>query len=325
MSSNNNTMDDGLLVKYLMNEADTREAHQVESWLRDNTKNQQYLHEFKLIWEESAALTAGSEDEDESAAWNRLENRLHLNDAVVVKAEKIVSNSWLRVAASILLIGGLAWFGIYSFRSPELITVQSNATVLSKMLPDGSEITLNKNSEIIYSSIFKGDTRPVTLRGEAFFRVAPNAGKPFIITVNGITVKVVGTSFNIKSTENKTVVIVETGIVQVSKGDSVINLNPGERSIVTGDQARLSKEHTQSKLYNYYRTNELVCEDTPLQELVDVLNEIHHANIVIGTPALKNREITANFKNQSLDEIISVIKETFKIQADYKNQQILLK
>lgn len=318
-------MDDGLLVKYLMNEADPREAQQVELWLRNSTENQQYLHEFKLIWEESATLTAGNEDEDESAAWNRLENRLHLNDAVVGKTEKTVSSVWLRVAASVLLISGLAWFGIYSFRNPELITIKSNATVLSKMLPDGSEITLNKNSEVVYSNAFKGDTRPVTLKGEAFFKVAPDAGKPFIITVNGITVKVVGTSFNIKSTKNRTVVIVETGIVQVGKGGSVINLNPGERSIVAGDQGSLSKEHTQSKLYNYYRTNELECEDTPLQELVDVLNEIHHANIVISTPALKNREITANFKNQSLDEIISVIKETFKIQADYKNQQILLK
>lgn len=325
MSSNDNIMDDGLLVKYLIDEADSREIQQVESWLRNSTENERYLQEFKLIWEKSAALTAGSVDEDESVAWSKLESRLHLNDSLVGKKDKTTSYSWLGIAASILLIGGLAWLGIYKFGNPEFITVQSNAAVLSKVLPDGSEITLNKNSDIVYPSNFKDNTRPVTLRGEAFFKVAPDAEKPFIITVNGITVRVVGTSFNIKSTQNETVVVVETGIVQVSKGSSRINLNPGERSIITGGEGSLSKEHTQSKLYNYYRTNELVCEDTPLQELVDVLNEIHHTNIIIGTPALKGREITANFKNQSLDEIISVIKETFKIQADYKNQQILLK
>lgn len=321
--NNDNTINDGLLVKYLMKEAHAEEVQQVETWLRESKENQQYLNGLQLIWEESASLTEGSEEE-ESAAWTKLENRLNLNTPVVPK-RKNFNNLWLRIAASVLLISGLGWFASYYFRNPALLTLQSHADILHKVLPDGSEITLNKNSEIIYSSIFRGKNRPVKLTGEAFFKVTPDKEKPFIITVNEITVKVVGTSFNVKNRNNKTVVVVETGIVQVSRGNKTVELHAGEQSIIDKDQTELSKEKTQSKLYNYYRTNELECEHTPLHELVDILNEIHHRNIVISTNALKNKEITADFKNQSLEEIIQVIKETFKIQVEYKNQQILLK
>jgi transmembrane sensor len=321
--NNNNTINDGLLVKYLMNEATAEEVQQVETWLSDSKENQQYFNTLQLIWEESASLAEGSEEE-ESAAWTKLENRLNLNTPVVPK-RRIFNTPLLRIAAIVVLICGLGWFASYYFRNPVLLTLQSHAGIIHKVLPDGSEITLNKNSEIIYSSIFRGKNRPVKLTGEAFFKVSPDKEKPFIITVNEITVKVVGTTFNVKNRNKKTVVVVETGIVQVSRGNKTVELHAGEQSIIDKDQTGLYKEKNRSKLYNYYRTNELECEHTPLQELVDILNEIHHKNIVISTSALKNKEITADFKNQSLEEIIQVIKETFKIQVEYKNQQILLK
>lgn len=321
--SNDSTINDGLLVKYLMNEADAAEVLEVHAWLENNTEHQKYLNDLKVLWEESGKLIEGNEEEEESLAWNKLENRLNLNDQAVPKNR--LNARWIGIAATILFISGIAWFGLHQFSKPEFIKIQSNAAVLNQTLPDGSEITLNKNSEITYPDSFKDKTRSVSLRGEAFFKVTPDKTKPFLIQVNNITVKVVGTSFNIKSRNGKTVVVVETGIVQVSKGKSHVELHPGERSTSTQEQNNLSKEKTQSRLYNYYRTNELDCDHTPLQELVDILNEIHHVDIQILNPALKNKEITANFKNQSLNEIIDVIKATFKAQVNYKNQQILIR
>ena len=93
-------------------------------------------------------------------------------------------------------------------------------------MPDGSVITVNKNSTLSYPSEFKGKTREVALNGEAFFKVTPNKEKPFIIHVNDVTVRVVGTSFNIRSEKGKTEVIVETGIVQVTKNKRTVSLLP---------------------------------------------------------------------------------------------------
>lgn len=322
--SNENTINDGLLVKYLMNEADAAETNQIELWLQERSEHQKYLAQLKLIWEESLSLTEGNQEEQEAAAWHKLETRLQFTEQGNPGVQRF-KHRWFSIAATVVLISGLAWFGLQYYSSTRLITLKSNAKVMNQLLPDGSEITLNKNSEITYPGAFKGKTRAVSLQGEAFFKVTADAAKPFVIKVNDVTVMVVGTSFNVKGRNNTTVVVVETGIVQVSKAHRSVELHPGERTIANAQQDKLSVENTQSRLYNYYLTNELICDHTPLQELVDVLNETQQANISILTPALKKKEITVNFKNQSITEILEVIKGTFKIQVEYKNQQIILK
>ena len=84
-----------------------------------------------------------------------------------------------------------------------------------------------------YPASFKGKTRSIKLKGEAFFNVAPDKEKPFIIDVNDVQVKVVGTSFNVRSYNGITEVIVETGIVQVTKAGETTELRAGERTTLT--------------------------------------------------------------------------------------------
>ncbi|RZJ90652.1 MAG: DUF4974 domain-containing protein, partial [Chryseobacterium sp.] len=79
------------------------------------------------------------------------------------------------------------------------------------------------------------------------------------------------------------------------------------------------------RLYSYYYSNELVCDATPLSELVSVLNEKFKANIVISNPSIKQLPISTTFKNESLGEILKVIGETFNIKAEYGQGVIKLK
>ncbi|KIO76638.1 hypothetical protein TH53_13910 [Pedobacter lusitanus] len=322
MSTNIN-MNDDVLVKYLLSEADPGEIAAVEAWLNTNTGNKKYYNEMKLIWEDSLRL-AGKSEGDESGTWSKIEDRLNFNAAPVASSKPLMNSYWLRLAASIVLVCGIGWFAINYFKSPAVMNVETKEQVLTQLLPDGSQVTLNKNSLISYASRFTGTTRPVKLQGEAFFKVTPNADKPFIISVNDITVRVIGTSFNVKSRNGKTVIVVETGLVRISKYQSSIELHPGERVTIDQNQKTLVKENNQSKLYNYYRSKQLECENTTLQELVDALNEIYQANIVISNPALRSKQINANFKNQSLDEILHVISLTVNVQVQRKNEQILL-
>ena len=101
---------------------------------------------------------------------------------------------------------------------------------MNDTLPDGSFVTLNKNSSIHYPKKFPGRKRNIELKGEAFFTVTPDKEKPFVISVNDVTVTVVGTSFNIKSVSGKTQVVVESGIVQVTKNNKTIELKPAGKS-----------------------------------------------------------------------------------------------
>jgi len=229
------------------------------------------------------------------------------------------------MAASIAIIMGIGLlaYWIYNDRVKE-VTVVAQQAVLNDTLSDGSVVTVNKGSSISYQSKFKGDTRRVALKGEAFFNVTPNKKKPFVISVNDVQITVVGTSFNVKTTNGNTEVVVETGIVKVTRAGKTVELKANEETTVYAKDSLLTKEKVSDQLYKYYRTKEFVCDDTPLWKLVEVINEAYNSHIVIGNPALKNMSITTTFNNESLEQVLNVISITFNIKIIKEGDTIIL-
>ncbi len=236
-------MMDELLVKYLADEATPPEQEMVEEWISSSEANRHYFHHFQLIWDESRQLAATT-TVDENKAWQKFQRR--------IKKEETHKNTtsrfgWWRIAASILIIAGAAWFTSSILKNkgnqtPEILNIASVNEVKKDTLPDGSIATLNKHTVLSYPASFKGKTRNVKLNGEAFFNVEPDKEKPFIIDVNNVQVKVVGTSFNVRSYNGITEVIVETGIVQVIKAGETIELKAGERTSLSQKDSAAAKE-----------------------------------------------------------------------------------
>jgi transmembrane sensor len=328
MSKQHSHINDDLLVKYLVDEATPTEAAEVEAWLTADIANTAHYAQLKRIWDESLALAAKS-SVDEDAAYTRLQNRI--KNMPADSGPQIVplhpkKTNWLAIAASIIVLCTIGYFALDYFNDgSKLVTVASNNAVLADTLSDGTVVTLNKSSQLSYPQKFGNSLRSVSLRGEAFFNVTPDKTKPFIIKVNDVTIRVVGTSFNIKSRDGKTEVIVATGVVNVARSRDSINLNPGEKTEVGSNKARLSKQSIKGRLYSYYVNHELVCDQTPLAELVPALNSIYGAHIIIGNKALEQLPITTVFRDQSLEQVLMVVQETFKIKVERKNGQIILK
>jgi transmembrane sensor len=319
-------MMDDLLTKYMLNETTPVENETISRWLSESNDNQKYFDHFKLIWDTSRELKIESKlDPDTSwAEFKQLaQNRAEAPNATV--RQLTPSSRWLKMAATWLVILGSAGllYSLFKPAKPNMLTLLSNNIVRKVTLSDGSLITMNKNSVLNYPDRFNGDTREISLKGEAFFDVAHDKSKPFMIHVNDVVVKVVGTSFNIKATGPNTEVIVETGIVQVIQQEIVVKLKPKEKVSVRA--GRLQKGSSQDELYNYYRTQKFVANKTPLWRLVDVLNEVYHANIVVDNKALGNRVITTTFKADSLDSILDIIKKTLGVQIIKKPHLIIIK
>ena len=313
-------------MKHLLGEASPGEQQAVNEWMNENPANREYYSQFKKIWDGSKELAAGS-SVDVDKAWGRFQKRVAVQNA----SPKIVRTnrfSWMRVAASIILIIGVgvaAYWLVTRNAEPIEIVAQTGQHVLVDTLPDGSVVTLNKRSAITYPSKFKGNRRTIALKGEAFFNVAPDKKKPFIISVNDVQVTVVGTSFNIKSENGNTEVVVETGIVQVTKAGKTVELTAGEKIKVSANDSTGTEEPVTDKLYNYYRSKEFVCDNTPLWKLVQVLNEAYDANIIIGRKELNDLPLNTTFYNESLDQVLEVIHLTFNITVIKKeNGQIIL-
>ena len=325
MIPNIDHINDDLLVKYMLGEATEEERLMVEAWINNNAANKKQYEDFETIWQESKQLAAVS-TVDETIEWQIFKERINQpkRTAIVKKMNPV---TWWRIAALFVIIIGASYLGykLLNEKPVQNIVVASGQATISDTLPDGSMVTLNKNSEIHYPSAFKGETRSITLKGEAFFNVTPNKKKPFLINVNDITVRVVGTSFNVRSINGVTEVIVETGIVQVIRNNKMVELRPNEKTKVMQQDSVLVKDKVQDKLYNYYRSKQFVCDNTPLWKFVEVLNEAYGANIIIENPKLRGLPLTTQFENESLDRILDVIQETFDIAYIKEKDRIILR
>lgn len=346
LETNFNHITDELLVKYLLEEASPEERQQVTAWMSDQKENQQYFDQFKTIWDAAQSLAITAEVNEEKA-WQRLQYRMSTGDYEVnaentnftndsdsspsVKSDKSVKSVpsaksvFSRIAASIILIAGIGLFGylLVNRNQVEQLALNSGNEVKIDTLSDGSIITLNKASSLSYPSKFKGDKRAVALKGEAFFNITPDTKKPFIISVDSIEVTVVGTSFNIKAEKESTEIIVETGIVRVATSGQSVELRAGER-IVFNAGGTIAKEKVSDKLYNYYRSKEFVCDNTPLWKLVEVIKQAYQTDIVIGREELRNLPMNATFNNESLDQVLKVISLTFDIKVSKEENRIIL-
>lgn len=326
MKKESNNINDDLLVKYLLDITTPTEKAAVAEWLTEKEEHQRYFEHFRLIWTESKKLAAVS-TVNENDAWSRFQQRVGTNENTTRIVQLDTGMNWkplLRIAAVLIVLLGAAGFWYLSKTNVPPMIVSSGQQIKSETLPDGSQVTLNKQSTIEYAASFK-KVRSVKLEGEAFFNVAQDPGKPFVLKVNDVTVRVLGTSFNVKSVNGKTEVIVETGAVEVSKNSNSVQLKQHEKAIVTNEQSAPSKQSNSDELYNYYRTQTFVCNNTPLWKLVEILNEAYGVNIVIADNNKRDLQINSTFTNSSLDSTLQVIGLTYEIAVEKKGSQIILK
>lgn len=184
-------------------------------------------------------------------------------------------------------------------------------------LPDGSIVTLNRNSSLSYSDDFNVKWRIIRMTGEAFFDVVPDKQKPFVISSGTARVEVVGTSFNVSAYENETqlTVTVETGVVRLSASTSkeTIELRPGEAGTFTKSDGGLSLLANPDVNYKSWTTQHIEFNGTPLQEVVNTLNRTYGANIRVTGAVSDNCVVTVTFDQQTLDAVLRVLETTLNL------------
>jgi transmembrane sensor len=316
-------MNDDLLVKFLLSETTESENLGVKQWLAANPANEKHLNDLQLIWQRSKNLAIESTvDEDE--AWKRFKTRVEAKekpaDAFIRPLWHL--SVWKSIAAAIILIAG-AWFFYSKILAPPTTLMASNEVVI-ETLPDGSEVTLNKNSSLSYSFPITAEKRLVKLnKGEVFFKVSPDQAKPFIIESHGVTIEVVGTSFNVNHSQKSTEVIVESGIVKVTTNQGHIILTRGQK--VVSSRTGLHREPVTDNLHNYYRTNQFTASNTPLSRVVGVLNKAYKANVIIANPSLATKTLSTTLELGSLDQNVQLIAETMGLSIERRDSTIILK
>ncbi|MGQ7869212.1 FecR family protein [Sunxiuqinia sp. sy24] len=257
------------------------------------------------------------------------------------KTKQFYIGKSLRIAASIIVISSLSTF-LYYIYSPKPVTeVQAPineqiveiyarpGTRKKIVLPDGTRVHLNNASTLRFPKEFGKVSRLVELDGEAFFDVKRDINYPFVVNSNGLSTRVLGTSFNICSYPGEnTVVTVETGKVSVKPTEfpqKQVFLTPGKQAIYDANNDTVARRNADITEYLAWRYRILNFNNITLGEAAKKMERWYNVKILFEDEKLKNDIIQGSYKNERLENVLKSFEFIHKLKVQMKeNNEVIV-
>jgi transmembrane sensor len=315
------TETDQLIAKYLAGEANQAEIAQLETWRAASADNQKYFAESKWLWEQATPqITDIHVDTD--AALQQVKAKLSHTQQ---RARTRKLTPWLMGVAASLALLVAAWWNFKTPQSPEN-QIFATTSYLRDTLTDGSCVTLNKQSGLVITRNFGQNERRVKLTGEAFFQVQSDAQKTFIVETGKLEVRVVGTQFHVATVLDTTTVTVTEGKVAIQfEGKQLSLLTAGQAAKFRSDGTFISAIQEPNLNVAAYATRQFRFERTELQTVLNQIADTYHINLKLENQALAQCPLTARFDQQSLEQITTILQETFGFEVVKDAQTIIFK
>jgi ferric-dicitrate binding protein FerR (iron transport regulator) len=215
-------------------------------------------------------------------------------------------------------------------------------------LPDGTQVWINADSKITYDQHFPGKYREVHLTGEAYFDVMRDTTRPFIIHTRSIDVRVLGTSFNVRSYPNEktteTALIHGTVEVTLHKNPAQkIILKPNEKLVVNNEDTadlkenkkdavveptltlgkiRYNKNDSSSSVETMWVSNKLAFENETFEKMATEMERWYNVSFYIKNEQIKNLHFRAVFENKSLAEVLEALSYSSKFHYEIKDGKV---
>jgi ferric-dicitrate binding protein FerR (iron transport regulator) len=340
----NNSRSLELMARKLSGEATAEEIRELDDLLLADADTSSAYRLLRQFWEEHDTASEFAVEE----GLKKLLVQLDLPAATPVvglaagKKNTGILRRWpARIAAAVIIL--IAAGVIYFMQSAKTRTGLSTASLVEKrnskgvkstiVLTDGSKIWLNADSKISYPEVFSGNTREVQLNGEAFFEVAKNPAKPFIIHLAKGTVRVVGTSFNIRAYDNEETVetSVTTGKVAFipkyqsgRRKQDTIFLTPDKKASYSFVKEEVTTSPTSAREDRAWTEGKLVFKDMTLEEIAIELERNFGKTVVFKDEASKTYRLTGSFENNTLDEIMYYLSRTKNFKYKITNSELLI-
>ena len=193
------------------------------------------------------------------------------------------------------------------------------------VLSDGTQVWLNSTSSLRFPFNFLGNKREVYLEGEAYFKVAKNTEKSFIVHVGGSEVKVLGTSFNINHYGEEVVTSLVEGSVISSAGNDRIQLKPGFQSIYKASTGYKVEPFDVETVVSWM-DGIFYFDEAPLKDISNVINRWFNVQVIIDSPKLHHLTFTGSIeKDKSLEIFINNLETTSGIKAQLVGNELHLR
>ena len=193
------------------------------------------------------------------------------------------------------------------------------------MFQDGTKVYINSDSKLRYPKKFALNTREVYLEGEAYFVVAKNKNRPFIVNLSGPAIHVLGTSFNVQDyPENKDIVVcLDEGNINLTlPTEKKYPVQPGERLVYNKDnqQCTISKMNDMQRL-SMWKQNVIVFKDTPLPEVIKILNRWYNVEFKVEDENVLKYVYTLTSDNTLLEKVLMDLEKIAPVKFEYNEDK----
>lgn len=310
-----------LVTKVLSGNALPGDEGLLQNTLANQPDLQPLYDQYKRYWEHQQLNQPADVEQALTATWQKI----HHAPAVAVAAmEAPVRRLFTagRIAAAAVLLGMVfiaAWFWLPGRRQPAIEWVETynpKGTRSAIVLPDGSKVWLAADSRLKYPRHFAGNRRNLYLEGEAFFEVTRNPQKPFVVQLETGAVRVLGTSFDIKSYKSNPEITtsVATGKVAFipphSDGHDTVFLTPNKKAIYHTKLGKTTVKETDALADKAWIDGILLFDALTLEEIAVTLERYYGKTVQFKDKQVKGYRYTGKFANNSPAEILHYLSKT---------------
>ena len=296
-----------IIHQFLRDRFSEKTEEKVQRWLIEDSDSKEKEQASLLFWNTLKA-------EPNPATYRTLQR---VNAKIDVSKRRVFTSPYRklwRVAAVVIpfliLVGGIHYFS----QKQQMIQITTAYGEMRQIfLPDSSEVWLNSGTTIQYPEKFKNNKRSITLEGEAYFAIRKDASKPFIVHTNNLSVKVLGTAFNVKAypADHKTIATLNSGKVEIETNTKQSRvLSPNEQLTYNSETSDINIMKVSATDASGWTSGQLIFTNTPFNEILETLERRFDVSFEIQTNISSKENYTIKFlKNDDLEQILSVLED----------------
>lgn len=325
-----------IILNYLNQTATDQEMKTLLHWLEQKEENQRQYATTRDLWLVSGA-TLSSHYGESGKAFRLFKQKASAFEARKKKGE--FRQRLLKVAAVAALFILCSLAGYFTGKEststdPQVVHVVMNQAIMgaghkgSVTLPDGTLVWLNSNSKLSYPDQFERNTRIVRLEGEGYFEVEPNKEAPFYVETTDMTVKVLGTHFDVKNYDQKnmfeTILLSGKVEVQMKKNREKLVLLPNEKLSFDKQTNTYDVEQVDAEEYTLWTADKLIFEDEKLATIIRKMERWYGISISCrqGVPLHSSYSLT--IRNETKEEILKMLSIIAPIAYQVQGDEIIL-
>lgn len=312
-----------LFEKFLDNRASDEEICLLRSIIRSD-RNIQRLFEEKLV-----ASNPAMDENAKQRIFGNIRKEIRTNKKAIS-----VPQTWKKVSqwAAILLLPVLSAFSVYYFtqksahaQQPTIITAQ-NGEKAEVILPDGSKVWINSGSTLTYQHDFNRKSRPVYLEGEAYFEVAKDKERPFVVKTQSMDVQAIGTTFNVRSykSEQQVSAILLSGKVKVSALGKETLLNVNQRATFDKYSKVLSTDNVEANNFVEWKKGNIYFNNQTFNDIAQTLSRIYNVDIQFASEELRPMRFSGTLGSSGIKNALDILSLTSPMYYDVKDTTIIL-